>query len=103
MLGGDAEAPAAHGECTRKTDTGPSGKNPEEAAPQPAAPWVGGWWLYMVHSPRALWVIPHRAVPPRERPGGTHGLSGRHMPGGGDTSDAVAAAEPRQCSQEVTL
>lgn len=59
-------------------------EDPKEAAlpPQPASPWVGGWWWYMDHSPLVLWAIPHPAVPPWERPGSRHRLSGKHMPGG---------------------
>ena len=77
-------------------------QDPEEAA-LPPQPWVGGWWLHMDHSPLALGVVLRPAMAPREQPGGRHGISGRHTPGGGVMSGAVAAVEARRCSQEVTL
>lgn len=51
--------------------------------------------MWMDHSPLVLWAIPHPAVPPWERPGGRHGLSGKHMPGG-VMSDAVASTEAQR-------
>lgn len=53
--------------------------------------------MYMDHSPLALWVILH------PRSGQAAGTAFRQTLAHGGMLDAVAAAEARRCSQEVTL